>query len=106
MSIKLKHVQEVIMIFKKTKKRETFTSQDFIGAYRKKFESDYINMLAEYKNKQTPKETSKNFGKLHSQIGIFLKRKEKELGIISDGKVTDMNVHHLKTKCTKWNFAL
>lgn len=104
MNITIKQAQEVIEIFK-DKKLVTFTSHDFIGAYSKKFESDYINMLAEYKNKQTSKDTPKNIGKLHSQIGSFLKRNEKELGIISDGKVTDINVHHLETPSEKWNIV-
>ena len=105
MNITIEQAQEVIKILKKNQKLVTFTSHDFIGAYSKKFESDYINMLAEYKKKQTSKDTSKNIGKLHRQIGSFLKRNEKELGIISDGKVADMNVHHLETPSEKWNIV-
>lgn len=104
MNMKIEQAQKVIEILKKENPK-TFSSHEFIGAYSKMFESDYINMLAEYKNKQTFKETSKNFGKLHSQIGIFLKRNENELGIISVGKVTDMNVHHLETPSEKWKFV-
>ena len=105
MNITIEQAQEVIKIFKKNQKLVTFTSHDFIGAYSKKFESDYIDMLAEYKNKQTSKESLKNIAKLHRQIGSFLKRNEEKLGIISDGKVTDMNIHHLETPSEKWNIV-
>ncbi|WP_434502415.1 hypothetical protein [Prevotella sp.] len=106
MNITIKQAQKVIKTLKEEdKKLETFSSHKFIGAYIKEFESDYINMLAEYENKQTSKDTSKNIGKLHSKIGSFLKRNEKELGIISDGKVTDMNIHHSETPSEKWNIV-
>ena len=104
--MKIEHAKEVITSLKdEDKKLESFSSHKFIGRYIEKFESEYIDLLVEEKKKQDSKKTTDIFREVHSKIGSFLKRNEKELGIISDGKVTDMNIHHSETPSEKWNMV-
>ena len=100
MNITFKQAQEVIKIFKK-EKLETFSSHKFIGTYIKLYEYDYIEMLVEYKNQETPK----IFREIHRQMANFLRDNQKALGISLNGTVKDMNIHHLETECKNWNFT-
>lgn len=101
MNITIEQAQRVIELLKE-EKLKAFTSHKFIGTFIKLYESDYIEMLVEYKNKQT----SKIFREIHRQMANFLRDNQMILGISLNGKAKDMNIHHLETKCKKWDFAL
>ena len=100
MNITIEQAQKVIKLLKEEEKLKAFTSHKFIGTFIKLYESNYIEMLVEYKNKQTPK----IFKEIHRQIACFLRDNQKALGINQNGKVKDMNIHHLETECKNWEF--
>jgi len=51
-----------------------FSSHDFIEKFSKKYESDYIDMLVDYKGREA-------FKTVHSQVAKFLSLNMKYLGI-------------------------
>ena len=79
-------------------KPDHFSSHEFIGKYIKEFEDKYIDMLVEYRNRQH----EKVFKGVNAQIGKFLSDNQEVLGICSNGKVNDKNVHHLDTANEEW----
>ncbi len=64
---------------------ERFSSHDFIEKFAKKFELEYIGMLAEYKDQGA-------FRIVHSQIAKFLSLNKKTFGIEKDERNSSENV--------------
>lgn len=64
---------------------EKFSSHDFIEKFSKKYESEYIGMLAEYKDKNA-------FKIVHSQVAKFLSLNKKTFGIEKDERNSSENV--------------
>lgn len=58
---------------------ERFSSHDFIEKFSQKYESEYIDMLAEYKGRNA-------FKTVHSQIAKFLSLNMDKLGIEKDDR--------------------
>jgi hypothetical protein len=98
MSITIEQAKEIIKILRDRQEPNTFTSHEFIGRYIKEYESDYIDMLVEYKNNKTPE----IFKELNSQIAKFLSNNQHKLSILENGEVKDLNVHHINTDCKEW----
>jgi hypothetical protein len=65
-----KNEKELIVIINslKEEKKESFSSHDFIEKFSKKFESDYIEMLVNYRDKGT----TNVFQTVHGIIARFL----------------------------------
>lgn len=62
-----------------------FSSHDFIEKFSKKYESDYIDMLVDYKGREA-------FKTVHSQIAKFLSLNMKYLGINKRNKDSSEHV--------------
>lgn len=101
MNITIEHAKKVIELLK-GEKPETFSSHKFIGRYIENFESEYIDLLVEYKN--NPKNAKEIFHNFHFQIGNFLSDNQDELNISHISDVKDMNIHYRKTRCAVWRF--
>ncbi len=101
MSITIEQADSVIKSLNQ-QNTEWFSAHEFIGRYIKMYEYNYIDMLVEYKNKQT----LEIFKTVHHQIANFLSANQDKLGISLNGEVIDMNVHHLQTPCSKWDMKL
>lgn len=97
MNITIEQAKSVIKSLNQ-KNQKWFSSHEFIGRYIKMYEYNYIEMLEEYKNKQT----YEIFKTLHYQIINFLRANQNKLGISLNGEVTDLNVHHSEMSCKKW----
>lgn len=105
MNMKIEHAKEVIKSLKdEDKKLEPFSSHKFIGRYIEKFESEYINLLVEEKEKQVSKKDTDIFKKVHNKIAIYLRNNQEYLGIRHIHDVEDMNIHFRKTSCAEWHF--
>lgn len=104
MNMTIEQAKRILDILAKDEKLETFTSHKFIGRYIEKYESEYIKLLVEERERQASKDPTDIFRKVHSQIAIFLSDKQDELGISHIGDVDDMNIHYRKTPCAKWRF--
>ena len=106
MNMTIEQAKRILEILAKDEKLEKFSSHVFIDKYIEKFESEYIDLLVEEKEKQ--KQASKNptdiFRKVHSQIAIFLSDKQDKLGIRHIDDVKDMNIHYRETYCAEWRF--
>ncbi len=103
--MKIEHAKEVIKSLKEEdKKLEPFSSHKFIDKYIEKFESEYIDLLVEEKEKQASKNPTDIFRKVHSQIAIYLRNNQEDLGISHIRDVKDMNIHYKETPCAEWCF--
>ncbi|MFA7450511.1 MAG: hypothetical protein WCY79_03015 [Bacteroidales bacterium] len=74
---------------------DTFDSHDFIKKFSKRFELDYVDLLATA-NSIEPFQT------VNKQIGRFLSDNQTMLRIECMGKINSENVFGNKTKCEKW----
>lgn len=74
--------------------RHEFNSHEFICRYRRFYEKEYINMLNHYEKNA--------FQEVNKQIGSFLERKQKELGIRYIKEVKDRNDHFESSDVAEW----
>ena len=104
MNMTIEQAKRILNILAKDEKLEKFSSHVFIDKYIEKFESEYIDLLVEEKEKQASKNPTDIFRKVHSQIAIFLSDKQDKLGIRHIDDVKDMNIHYRETYCAEWRF--
>ena len=100
----IEQAKRILDILAKDEKLEKFSSHVFIDKYIEKFESEYIDLLVEEKEKQASKNPTDIFRKVHSQIAIFLSDKQDKLGIRHIDDVKDMDIHYRETYCAEWRF--
>jgi hypothetical protein len=72
-----------------------FDSHDFIRAFSRKFQSEYVLLLYRYYQNDP-------FLTVHAQIGRFLLDNQAELGISAQGKVSSPNIFGLNTENERW----
>jgi hypothetical protein len=80
------NIDDVKDIIGKFELYTAFSSHDFIKKFTERFESQYINMLAKYKN------SGKAFQTVHSLIGQFLSSKSDILRITKTEKRESENI--------------
>ena len=73
---------------------QKFDSHEFIRCFAKKFEVDYVKLLASYKDQP--------FKNVHLQIGNFLSKQAKDLKLQKNGKVISSNVFGHETESEEW----
>ena len=72
-----------------------FSSHDVIEKFAYLYESDYIDMLNEYKGDDA-------FRKVHSQIGAFLSNNSNLVGIKKTGRSKNINIFGHDTEVQYW----
>ncbi len=96
----VKDVNDVKYVLQKLKdilqkdNRQEFNSHEFICRYRRFYEKEYINMLNNYEKNA--------FQEVNKQIGSFLERNQKKLGIRYVKKVKDRNDHFESSDVVEW----
>lgn len=71
-----------------------FDSHDFIRAFSREFQVDYVRLLSQY--------TEDPFIKVHGQIGRFLADNQNTLNILSQGKVYSKNIFGEESENEQW----
>lgn len=104
MNMTIEQAKRILNILAKDEKLETFSSHKFIGRYIENFESDYIDLLVEERERQASRNPTDIFRNVHSQIAILLSDNQEKLGIRHIGDVKDMNIHYRETSCAEWRF--
>jgi hypothetical protein len=88
---------ELIVIINSMK--ETFSSHDFIEKFSQKFESDYIEMLVSYRDKNK----GKAFQTVHSMIAKYLSLNMDIFHITKSERDSSENVFGSKDYVQWWN---
>lgn len=71
-----------------------FDSHAFIQKFSRKFQTEYVDLLTEYKDEP--------FIKVHGQIGKFLSKNQTALGIRQNGRVSSKNIFGENTENEEW----
>lgn len=87
------HTNDIIKIIKELPAK--FSTQDFIERLSYRFESDYIDLLYEYKERN-PYKT------VHSQISRYLSNNADKLFIVKDSLVNSRNVFGIVEETQSW----